>query len=228
MPRGFTEGEQHRIRERLYTEAERLAAARGIRRTTIAEIAEAAGIAKGSFYRFASSKEEFFFDLLERAEEGIRAEIEEALRQAGPEPEARIRIVIERATSVLSGRPFLQVLTDPEELAYLARALPPERLAQHSMADVAYFERILGDLLEDARAGAAEPARGDESPGTVTTADTSSGFLSAEVATGVIKVLALLPTLEGVIGPSVFPAVRERLSRYVADGLARELRGESR
>jgi AcrR family transcriptional regulator len=209
MPRGFTEAEQHRIRERLYAEAERLAASRGIRRTTIAEIAEAGGIAKGSFYRFARSKEEFFFDLLERAEEDIRAEIDEALQQAGPEPEERIRVVIERTTSVLSGRPFLRVLTDPEELAYLARALPPERLAEHSLGDVAYFEAILGDLLNDAGSDA-------------------TGTLSAEVATGVIKVLALLPTLEGIIGPAVFPAVRDRLSRYVADGLAGELTGESR
>ena len=209
MPRGFTEAEQDRIRERLYAEAERLAASRGIRRTTIAEIAEAAGIAKGSFYRFARSKEEFFFDLLERAEADIRAEIDEALQQAGPEPEERIRVVIGRTTSVLSGRPFLRVLTDPEELAYLARALPPERLAEHSLGDVAYFEGILGDLLDDAGSDA-------------------TGTLSAEVATGVIKVLALLPTLEGIIGPAVFPAVRDRLSRYVADGLARELTGETR
>ena len=209
MPRGFTEAEQDRIRERLYAEAERLATARGIRRTTIAEIAEAGGIAKGSFYRFARSKEEFFFELLERAEEDIRAEIDEALRRAGPEPEERIRVVIEGATSVLSGRPFLRVLTDPEELAYLARAIPPERLAEHSLGDVAYFEGILGDLLDDA---------GSEATGT----------LSAEVATGVIKVLALLPTLEGIIGPAVFPAVRDRFSRYVADGLARELTGDSK
>jgi AcrR family transcriptional regulator len=225
MPRGFTEGEQHRIREQLYTEAERLAAARGIRRTTIAEIAEAAGIAKGSFYRFARSKEEFFFDLLERAEEDIRAEIGEALKQAGPEPEERIRVVIEAASGVLSGRPFLRVLTDPEELAYLARALPPERLAQHSIGDVAYFEGIFGDLLEDARPDARSDAVG------TTEADAAgsntAGALSAEVATGVIKVLALLPTLEGIIGPAVFPPVRDRLSRYVANGLARELRGES-
>ena len=222
MPRGFTEAEQDRIQERLYAEAERLAASRGIRRTTIAEIAEASGIAKGSFYRFARSKEEFFFDLLERAEEDIRAEIDEGLKQAGPEPEARIRVVIERATSVLSGRPFLRVLTDPEELAYLARALPPERLAQHALGDVAYFEGIFGDLLEHARSDAAGTAEADAA------GSNAAGALSAEVATGVIKVLALLPTLEGIIGPAAFPAVRDRLSRYVADGLARELTGESR
>jgi AcrR family transcriptional regulator len=216
MPRGFTEAEEDRIRKRLYAEAERLAASRGIRRTTIAEIAEAGGIAKGSFYRFARSKEEFFFDLLERAEADIRAEIDEALQQAGPEPEERIRVVIEGATSVLRGRPFLRVLTDPEELAYLARALPPERLAEHSLGDVAYFEGIFGDLLDDA---------GSDATGA---AEAGAGTLSAEVATGVIKVLALLPTLEGIIGPAVFPAVRDRLSRYVADGLARELTGESK
>jgi AcrR family transcriptional regulator len=216
MPRGFTQTERERIRDRLFEEGERLFAARGVRRTTVDEIARAAGIAKGSFYRFARSKEEFFFDLLEHAEAEIRREIEEALARTdggSPGPEqtgteqmsaerrARIRVVLDRAAGVMYERPLFRMLTDPEELAYLARAVPPERLARHAEGDTAYFKRVLGDLL----------AIGDDSG-------------RADVAAGIVKVLVMLPSLESFVGPEIFPAVRDRLSRYIADGLEKESR----
>jgi AcrR family transcriptional regulator len=237
VPRGFSGAERERIRGRLYEEGERLFAARGVRRTTVDEIARAAGIAKGSFYRFAASKEEFFFDLLEHAEAGIRAEIEQALARAGADREERIRVVLERAAGVMHERPLFRILTDPEELAYLARGVPAGRLAEHAQGDAAYFERVLGELT----GGTASPGAGDgaganhgdapnrrrgdatrDGAGANPGAGDPEGALTAEVAAGLIKVLVMLPSLEGFIGPEVFPAVRRRLSRYIADGLAKE------
>jgi AcrR family transcriptional regulator len=243
VPRGFSGAERERIRGRLYEQGERLFAARGVRRTTVDEIARAAGIAKGSFYRFAASKEEFFFDLLEHAEAGIRAEIEQALARAEGGREERVRVVLERAAGVMHERPLFRILTDPEELAYLARGVPAGRLAEHAQGDAAYFERVLGELT----GGTASPGAGDgagpnhgtgpnrrrgDATGDGAGANAGAGpnhgdgdpegALTAEVAAGLIKVLVMLPSLEGFIGPEVFPAVRRRLSRYIADGLAKE------
>lgn len=214
MPRRFTGAERERIRRRLYEQGERLFAARGVRRTTVDEIARAAGIAKGSFYRFAASKEEFFFDLLEHAEATIRGEIEQALEGAGAGREERIRVVLERAAVVMHERPLFRTLTDPEELAYIARSVPAGRLAEHAHGDAAYFERILGELTG---------ATGDDGPANRGAGDPEDA-LTAEVAAGIVKVLVMLPSLEGFIGADVFPAVRRRLVRYVAAGLAQESR----
>lgn len=198
MPRGFSETEQQRIRARLNEEAERLFAAHGIRRVTVSELARAAGIAKGSFYRFARSKETLFFDLLERAEAEIRREIEEELHSLGYDPQARIRAVVARAGRVIRERPIFRVLLDPEELSYVARGVPPERLQAHARGDAGYFERLFADLVSGAE-------------------------VHADVATGIIKVLVLLPALEGFVGPQLFPDVQQRLGRYVAEGLAGDL-----
>jgi hypothetical protein len=46
----------------------------------------------------------------------------------------------------------------------------------------------------------------------------------ADVAAGIVKVLVMLPSLESFVGPEIFPAVRDRLSRYIADGLEKESR----
>ncbi|RPJ03614.1 MAG: TetR/AcrR family transcriptional regulator, partial [Spirochaetaceae bacterium] len=61
MPKGFTEREKELIRKKLYTEGTRLFGQYGVQKTTVDEIAKAAGISKGSFYGFYDSKEELFF-----------------------------------------------------------------------------------------------------------------------------------------------------------------------
>lgn len=69
-------------REKLLEAAAFVAAERGVSATTVDEIAERAGVAKGSFYYNFASKEEIFETLIERAVsdtvEGVRAARTEA------------------------------------------------------------------------------------------------------------------------------------------------------
>ena len=196
MPRGFSESEQELIRERLEQEGEKLFAAKGIRHTTVADLAGAAGIAKGSFYRFAPSKEELFFDILEKAEAEIRSELEKELREAGEDVEVRLWVAGERAVGVLTERPLFRIFLDPRELRALERGVPPERLRAHLSGDEGFFEKLFGSLLS-------RPS-------------------DAAVGAGLLKVLVFLPTLEAFIGRDVLPEVAQRLVDYIASGLAQE------
>ena len=62
MPK-FSDAEKEIIKQKLMQEGERLFTSYGIKKVTIDEIVQAAGIAKGSFYSFYSNKEHLYMDI---------------------------------------------------------------------------------------------------------------------------------------------------------------------
>lgn len=67
----FSDYETGQIRKALLSEARRCAVTLGMRKTSVEQLTQAAGISKGSFYRFYESKELLFFAVLE----GIHTEM---------------------------------------------------------------------------------------------------------------------------------------------------------
>lgn len=63
MPEAFTKEKQEEIREQLFHAGVRLSRALGVQRMTVSRLTTACGIAKGSFYSFYQSKEEFILAL---------------------------------------------------------------------------------------------------------------------------------------------------------------------
>lgn len=63
-PRSLTEQEKNIHAEKLLAKGRELLAAYGVRKTSVEDIAKAAGIAKGSFYQYFDSKEAFLFELI--------------------------------------------------------------------------------------------------------------------------------------------------------------------
>lgn len=65
MPKTFSAQERENIRRILLKEASSLLFHKSVKEITVDELAEAAGIAKGSFYLFYKSKEALFLDFME-------------------------------------------------------------------------------------------------------------------------------------------------------------------
>lgn len=63
MPIGFTDEEQKEIKEKLFYAGIELIRELGVQRTTVDKLTKKCGIAKGSFYLFYSSKEEYLMAL---------------------------------------------------------------------------------------------------------------------------------------------------------------------
>lgn len=63
MPASFTKEQQEEIREQLFHVGTRLSRALGVQRMTVSKLTASCGIAKGSFYSFYESKEEFIMAL---------------------------------------------------------------------------------------------------------------------------------------------------------------------
>lgn len=68
MPEAFTKEKQEEIREQLFHAGVRLSRTIGVQRMTVARLTASCGIAKGSFYSFYKSKEEFILALAEWAD----------------------------------------------------------------------------------------------------------------------------------------------------------------
>ena len=79
MPASFTKEQQEKIRKQLFHEGIRLFRKHGVQRTTVSKLTAACGIAKGSFYSFYDSKEEFIIALAKWADENTEKMLAEKL-----------------------------------------------------------------------------------------------------------------------------------------------------
>ena len=91
----FTEQKNEMIRRALLNEALRCAVTVGMRKTSVEQLTEAAGIAKGSFYKFFPSKELLFFAVLENIHTETYAVAEKVLQESAKLPPT------ERATKII-------------------------------------------------------------------------------------------------------------------------------
>jgi AcrR family transcriptional regulator len=142
MPKAFTEHEKELIGKRLLEQGYELFSAYGLKKTTIEEIAEAAGISKGAFYNFYGSKEALFMDVVEQAETRVRQEVLAVIDLPGLSPRARLFAVLKKAFTLFETIPILQFFTS-SDYDQLFRRLPAEKLQEHLVSDRAFLEELI-------------------------------------------------------------------------------------
>lgn len=134
MPK-FSETEKEIIRQKLYTEGERLFATFGIKKVSIDEIVQAIGIAKGSFYTFYTSKEHLYLDIAGRLQEKMWREMDEFLQEHRHLPPKELtKQCFIWMFSQIENYPML-MQTDNETVEYLYRKLPQEVIDAHTQED---------------------------------------------------------------------------------------------
>ena len=142
MPRGFSEREKELIGRRLLEQGYKQFSAHGLKRTNVEELAAAAGISKGAFYKFYESKEALFMAVIEEAETRVRQEVLAAVDLPGPSPRARLFAVLKKAFHLFRTIPILQFFTG-SDYELLFRGLPAEGLQQHLAGDRAFIEELV-------------------------------------------------------------------------------------
>ncbi len=182
MPKGFSAQERDLIRERLIEQGYKLFSAYGLKKTTVEELADAAGISKGAFYLFYESKEALFMDVAEeKAEKRFRGELLAAIDRPGESPRARLLAVLKVAIDLFRTIPMLQAFTGVD-YDLLFRRVPPEKLKQHIAADRAFLDEVIGR------------SRAAGIPVTI----------RAEELSGLLYVLVVAIMHEGELGPEGF------------------------
>jgi len=142
MPKAFTEHEKDLISKRLIEQGYKLFSVYGLKKTSIEELAQAAGISKGAFYLFYESKEALFMDVAELAEQHFRQEILATVDLPGPSPRARLYTILKKAFSLLKTIPILQFLTG-SDYDLIFRRTPPVKFQEPLANDRVFFDELI-------------------------------------------------------------------------------------
>jgi AcrR family transcriptional regulator len=195
MPRAFTATERDAIRKRLLVAGQDLFARRGIRATTVEQLARAAGISKGAFYFFYPSKEALFFAIVEEVETGMQARLEERVAEA---PHDAPRFLLRAALQAREENPLFDVATSEEALTVM-RTMPPEVQVAFLRRDVEMTESIAARL-----AAAGVPMN-----------------VSPEVLAGLLRAMVFVGMHREDLGAGLAPAVED----FLVDALTAALSG---
>ena len=138
----FTEEQNETIRRDLIREARCCGVTVGLRKPSVEQLTEAAGISKGSFYKFFDSKELLFFAVLEDIHTECFAAAQKSLQEnAAIDPASRTAAAILAACRWLSEtKAFVFIENDAE---FLLHRLPEEVKTAHYHDDETHIRLLL-------------------------------------------------------------------------------------
>ena len=142
MPRAYTQEERKQISQRLLEAGQKQFTAYGLKKTTVEELAAAAGISKGAFYLFYESKEALLMDLMEQAEERYRQEVLAVVDSPGLSARDRLYTIMNTALTLWKTLPILQPFAQ-SDYALLSRQIPFEKLQRHLMSDQRFVQELI-------------------------------------------------------------------------------------
>ncbi len=142
MPRGFSEHEKEVIRKRLLEHGYKLFSTYGLSKTNVEELAVAAGISKGAFYKFYESKEALFMDIIEQAEVRLRQDLLSVVTLPGPTPRARLLAGLKRGCALFDEMPILRFFTGGDYELLFSR-ISPAQLQEHLGADRRFIDEFI-------------------------------------------------------------------------------------
>jgi AcrR family transcriptional regulator len=146
MPKAFTEAERARISSRLIAAGKRLINSAGIRTLVVDDVARAAGISKGSFYSFFTSREDFILSVFESWEAEYRGALIREVTEGTGTARERIERFFLGMFEILSREPGLARLGMKDIQAVIER-LPPERITAHQAEDNRVLEETMGSWV---------------------------------------------------------------------------------
>jgi AcrR family transcriptional regulator len=171
-----------------------LFARRGIRATTVDQLARKAGISKGAFYHFYPSKEALFFAIVDQVEEEIQGRLVEQVME---NPGDALRLLLRFSLSARDENPLFDVAVSEEAVAVM-RTMSQEEQERFLSRDI----EMTATLAE----------RLDAAGIRMTTSPT--------VLAGLLRALVFVGMHRDDIGPDMAPAVEDFLVEALSTALA--------
>ena len=163
-------------------------------------MADAAGIAPGSFYKFFSSKEELYFAIVEKDEAQIHAEMLHFLQQQGRITPGVFKEFLRRALAIAQNYPLIMGLYDHEDYRLLLRKLPAGKIEDHIHSDAHTILPLIDHW---------------KSEGIMVDAD-------SRAVAGLLRLFFMATLHEKEIGEADYPRTMELFMDLIARGLIRE------
>lgn len=142
MGSAFTEKEKDIIKSALKEAAKHYASTIGMKKTTVDQLAESAGISKGAFYKFYESKEHLFFAILQDYhDEFYSAAIVIWNSYKNLSNSQRLAEVVLEICSLIEKHSLMDFLEN--ELPYVLRKIPAEELEKHHADDYIQIKKFI-------------------------------------------------------------------------------------
>ncbi|WP_326907229.1 TetR/AcrR family transcriptional regulator [Sedimentibacter sp. MB31-C6] len=145
MATAFSDNEKELIIKKLDEISQECLLKYGVKKTTVDQIVKMAGISKGSFYNFYSSKEILFFKVLEEYQKSIISELVSKLKTED-------NIGVDKFTEMIYElyqnvrQSFIMNIIQNQEFEYLIRKLPKELLINHHSLDDLFSNKIFSNI----------------------------------------------------------------------------------
>jgi len=198
MGHPFSAKEKEVITQTLLKEGRKLFGSQGLKKTSIAELAQAAGIAQGSFYSFFGSKEELLFAIMEEEENQIHCTLMQTL--TGKLTRDKLKQLLLHGMAVAESNIIIRQLMNPEVYQRVMRKLPDETVKAH-------IERDSSDLAPIIQHWQAQGCMRD---------------YSLKAISGLMRAVFTISLHKQEIGEDIFPEVMELLAEALSTGLVRE------
>ena len=198
MPKTFTGKEKEIIRKTLISKGRELFSKYGLKKTSITELTNSAGIAQGTFYNFFASKEELYFEILEQEEANSAKYLENIVTTSSSARES-IKKIITCTFDLFERNQFIRRIFESKDYDLMLRKLPTERLENHQKKDTL---RVLNTIIS--------MKQKDELIDT-----------PPEVIAGLLRGITILSFHQEEIGREIYPEVVDLLAAIVADGLVK-------
>ncbi len=192
----FNEQEKEQIRQCLLTKGKELFTHYGLAKTSIDDLVQACGIAKGSFYKFFSSKEELFYVILQNQEEITNQLLAGHLQKDLP-PKELISSFLHLAYKLADENPLLQQWFQEGEAERILRKVPKHLIKDYSKDNIKKGIAFVQALMEKGIFRKQDP----------------------EVINGVLHAILRLRVHKEEIGEDIFPKVMNVIIDCIAAGL---------
>ena len=198
MPKTFTGKEKEIIRKTLVDKGRELFSTYGLKKTSITELTNTAGIAQGSFYNFFDSKEELYFEILEE-EEAKSVKYLENILKSSKSSKDNIKKIIKCTFDLFEKNQFIRRVFESKDYDLMLRKLPDKKLENHQKKDTLRVLNIIISMKQK-----------DELIDT-----------PPEVIAGLLRGITILSFHKDEIGKEIYPKVIDLLADIVADGLVK-------
>ncbi|MEE6450290.1 TetR/AcrR family transcriptional regulator [Gottfriedia acidiceleris] len=198
MPK-FTDQEKEQIRQSLLIKGKELFIQYGLAKTSIDDIILVCGIGKGTFYKFFSSKEELYLEILKNEEEVRETVLNELFRENLP-PKELLSSFFHTSFELVEKNPFLQRVFQNDEHERLSRKLP-EQMFEFSEKNRKRGIHAIKILIDRGVLPKKDP----------------------QVIVGIIQAVMMIRLHQQEIGYGVFPKVMEQIIEFVSEGFTKEI-----
>lgn len=184
------------MRKSLMKQGKQLFSRYGLQKTSINDITKSVGIAAGTFYNYYHSKEELYFDILEKEEEKIKAQFLKVDISKVEDPKQTIKRLLLKMIDTIETNPLIKQLLFENNIELIMRKLPKEKLEKHFEKDSETLLPLIGKWQKE---------------GIIVNKD-------PEVIAGVLRSLFMLTLHKEEIGVTVYRETIELYIDFIVEG----------